>query len=47
MCEGEAIVGTMSVSQNKKNPRDVDIMINYSFEGKNCAVKKTQCYKMR
>ncbi|XP_021751168.1 probable protein arginine N-methyltransferase 1 [Chenopodium quinoa] len=47
ICEGEFIVGSMSVSQNKKNPRDIDIMLEYSFNGKNCAVSKTQCYKMR
>ncbi|XP_010666534.2 protein arginine N-methyltransferase 1.1 [Beta vulgaris subsp. vulgaris] len=47
ICEGEAIVGTMTVSQNKKNPRDIDIMLEYSFSGQHCVVSRTQSYKMR
>ncbi|XP_057544539.1 protein arginine N-methyltransferase 1.1-like isoform X1 [Amaranthus tricolor] len=47
ICEGEAITGNMTVSQNKKNPRDIDILLQYSFRGKHCAVSKTQVYRMR
>ncbi|KAH9604916.1 hypothetical protein KSS87_018641 [Heliosperma pusillum] len=47
ICEGEAIVGTMTVAQNKKNPRDVDVMLQYSFNGQHGRVSKTQSYKMR
>ncbi|KAL4283095.1 hypothetical protein GQ457_16G003210 [Hibiscus cannabinus] len=47
ICEGEAITGTMTVAQNKKNPRDVDIMVKYSFNGRRCVVSRVQFYKMR
>lgn len=45
--EGEAIIGSMSVEPNKTNPRDVDIVLNYSFHGERCQISKTQYYKMR
>ncbi|KAL9324691.1 hypothetical protein ACSQ67_009548 [Phaseolus vulgaris] len=47
ICEGEAIVGSMTVAPNKKNPRDVDIMVKYSLNGKRCNVSRVQYYKMR
>ncbi|XP_047333716.1 probable protein arginine N-methyltransferase 1.2 [Impatiens glandulifera] len=47
ICEGESIVGSMSVAQNKKNPRDVDITVNYSLNGRRTTVSKTQSYRMR
>ncbi|PPD99958.1 hypothetical protein GOBAR_DD03006 [Gossypium barbadense] len=47
ICEGEAIVGSMTVAPNKKNPRDVDIMVKYSLSGRRCAVSRVQFYKMR
>ncbi|KAF8388846.1 hypothetical protein HHK36_025526 [Tetracentron sinense] len=47
ICEGEAIVGNMSVAPNKKNPRDIDIMLKYSLNGQRCQVSRTQHYKMR
>ncbi|XP_057506810.1 probable protein arginine N-methyltransferase 1.2 isoform X1 [Actinidia eriantha] len=47
VCEGEALVGSMTVTQNKKNPRDVDIMIKYSMSGRRCVVSRTQYYRMR
>ncbi|KAI4347016.1 hypothetical protein L6164_007867 [Bauhinia variegata] len=47
ICEGEAVVGSMTVAQNKKNPRDVDIMVKYSLNGRRCAVSRVQYYKMR
>ena len=34
ICEGEAPTGTLNVSQNKKNPRDLDVTVQYSFSGK-------------
>ncbi|GFY98434.1 arginine methyltransferase 11 [Actinidia rufa] len=40
VCEGEALVGSMTVTQNKKNPRDVDIMIKYSLSGRRCVCLK-------
>ncbi|GMH03382.1 hypothetical protein Nepgr_005221 [Nepenthes gracilis] len=47
ICEGEAVVGSMAVAQNKRNPRDVDIMLKYSLNGQHCVVSRTQCYRMR
>ncbi|KAE8682574.1 putative protein arginine N-methyltransferase 1 [Hibiscus syriacus] len=47
ICEGEAIIGSMTVAPNKKNPRDVDIMVKYSFNGRRFVVSRVQFYKMR
>ncbi|KAF3486769.1 hypothetical protein F2Q69_00057645 [Brassica cretica] len=47
ICEGETITGSMSVSYNKKNPRDVDIKLSYSLDGQHSKVSRTQHYKMR
>jgi len=47
ICEGEEIVGSMTIAQNKKNPRDVDIMLKYFLSGRHCSVSRTQYYKMR
>ncbi|XP_010541026.1 PREDICTED: protein arginine N-methyltransferase 1.1 [Tarenaya hassleriana] len=46
ICEGETITGSMTVTPNKKNPRDVDIKLNYSLDGRHCKVSRTQFYKM-
>nr|XP_043623775.1 protein arginine N-methyltransferase 1.1 [Erigeron canadensis] len=45
--EGESIVGSMTVAQNTKNPRDVDITLKYSLNGQRCVISRTQQYKMR
>ncbi|KAL1118900.1 hypothetical protein V6Z11_D01G066700, partial [Gossypium hirsutum] len=45
--EGETIIGSMTVAPNKKNPRDVDIMVKYSLSGRRCVVSRVQFYKMR
>ncbi|MCD7455322.1 Protein arginine N-methyltransferase 1 [Datura stramonium] len=47
VCQGEAVVGSMTVAPNKKNPRDVDIMLKYSVNGRHCSVSRTQYYRMR
>ncbi|GKA75947.1 probable protein arginine N-methyltransferase 1.2 [Tanacetum coccineum] len=47
ICQGESITGTMTVTQNKKNPRDVDITLKYSFNGRRCNASRTQQFKMR
>ncbi|KAL7096790.1 hypothetical protein ACP275_10G101900 [Erythranthe tilingii] len=47
ICQGEALTGTMSVASNKKNPRDVDIMLKYSMNGRHCQASRTQFYRMR
>nr|AFK35108.1 unknown [Medicago truncatula] len=46
ICEGETIVGSMTVAPNKKNPRDVDIMLKYSLNGRRCNASRVQYYKM-
>ncbi|XP_011013847.1 PREDICTED: protein arginine N-methyltransferase 1.1-like isoform X1 [Populus euphratica] len=47
ICQGEALSGSMTVAPNKKNPRDIDIMIKYSLNGRRCVASRTQHYKMR
>ncbi|KAL8148010.1 protein arginine N-methyltransferase 1-like isoform X2 [Apium graveolens] len=47
ICQGETITGSMTVAQNKKNPRDIDITVKYALSGRRCAVSRTQSYKMR
>ncbi|XP_059432182.1 probable protein arginine N-methyltransferase 1 isoform X2 [Corylus avellana] len=47
ICEGETLFGSMTVDQNKKNPRDVDIMLKYTLNGRRCSVSRIQYYKMR
>uniref|UniRef100_A0A2P2L8V0 Protein arginine N-methyltransferase domain-containing protein n=1 Tax=Rhizophora mucronata TaxID=61149 RepID=A0A2P2L8V0_RHIMU len=47
ICEGEAVTGSMTVAPNKKNPRDIDIMVKYSLNGQRCVVSRTQHFKMR
>lgn len=47
MCEGEAVTGTMSVALNAKNPRDIDIKLSYTFNGKRSQASRTQEYRMR
>ncbi|XP_031108092.1 probable protein arginine N-methyltransferase 1.2 [Ipomoea triloba] len=47
ICQGEALVGSMTISQNKKNPRDVDIMLKYSLNGSRSVASRTQYYRMR
>ncbi|KAK4344312.1 hypothetical protein RND71_037406 [Anisodus tanguticus] len=45
--QGEAVVGNITVAPNKKNPRDVDIILKYSANGRHCRVSRTQYYRMR
>ncbi|KAK1285466.1 putative protein arginine N-methyltransferase 1 [Acorus calamus] len=47
ICEGETLVGSMTVEPNKKNPRDIEIMLKYSLNGRHCPVSRIQHYKMR
>ncbi len=32
---------------NDRNPRDLDIEIDYKLDGKHCEVQRTQSYRMR
>ena len=45
--EGESITGTIICKPNHDNPRDLDIKIKYSFQGRNGHLQKTVQYKMR
>ncbi|KAF9614029.1 hypothetical protein IFM89_014829 [Coptis chinensis] len=47
ICEGEALVGSLTVAPNKNNPRDVDITLKYTLNGQRSHVSRTQHYKMR
>ncbi|VAI17612.1 probable protein arginine N-methyltransferase 1 [Triticum dicoccoides] len=47
ICEGETLSGSMTVANNKKNPRDIDITLKYAINGNRCKVSRTQHYKMR
>merc|ERR1719153_1858961 len=44
---GELINGDFSIEQNKRNKRDLDISLNYQFEGELMAMKDTHHYRMR
>ncbi|EER98789.1 hypothetical protein BDA96_02G188700 [Sorghum bicolor] len=47
ICQGETLTGSMTVTPNKNNPRDIDIKLKYSIDGHRCQVSRTQFYKMR
>lgn len=47
ICEGESIVGTLECVPNKKNRRDLDIVIEYEFKGKNMESSDRLVYRMR
>lgn len=42
VCEGETISGVLSCKPNASNPRDLDISLEYHFEGKHCEAHRTQ-----
>lgn len=44
--KGESIEGSLSCAPNKSNPRDLDIIIDYSFTGEYSSVEATCDYKM-
>lgn len=47
ICAGEMITGTLECKPNGKNPRDLDITIEYGFTGKHGHCKRVQHYRMR
>lgn len=47
VCEGEELSGTLSCKPNAKNPRDLDITLQYDFEGRHGEAHRTQEYRMR
>ncbi|KAJ8662182.1 hypothetical protein O0I10_001875 [Lichtheimia ornata] len=44
--EGESIEGRLSCAPNQRNPRDLDIVIDYEFKGQTGHVKQTCDFKM-
>jgi len=44
---GEEISGEFNIHQNKRNKRDLDISLQYEFEGEVMSAKETNNYKMR
>jgi protein arginine N-methyltransferase 1 len=45
--QNEVITGTLSCKPNQKNPRDLDITIDYDFVGSNMQASGSQKYNMR
>eukprot|EP00884_Botryococcus_braunii_P021362 jgi/Botrbrau1/790/Bobra.0181s0043.1 len=45
--QGEVIEGELTCKANAKNPRDLDITIAYSFNGRICSCTAKQEYRMR
>jgi protein arginine N-methyltransferase 1 len=45
--EGEKITGTISVKPNAKNPRDLDIVLDYNLQGANSQIAASQNYFLR
>eukprot|EP00920_Eleutheroschizon_duboscqi_P015883 GHVT01037326.1.p1 GENE.GHVT01037326.1~~GHVT01037326.1.p1 ORF type:complete len:380 (+),score=60.83 GHVT01037326.1:716-1855(+) len=45
--KGEWITGKIAVRKSQKNPRDLDIKINYDFKGKFNQAARTQNYRLR
>merc|ERR1739848_640807 len=45
--QGEEINGTFNIVQNKRNKRDLDIEVDYQFEGEVMSSKESNSYKMR
>ena len=45
--EGEEVTGTLSVAPNEKNNRDLDIRLEYAFQGKRGTARGTHDYRMR
>jgi protein arginine N-methyltransferase 1 len=43
----ETITGTLSCTPNAKNPRDLDIAIEYRFEGRDCSATERVAYNMK
>ena len=48
VCAGEELHAVITCAPNDRNRRDLDITINYDFDGKNSdAVHGEQVYRMR
>jgi len=47
VCAGESITGNLSCKRNERNPRDLDIDVEYSFQGKYTQAARKQEYRLR
>ena len=49
ICKGEKITGTLECRPNEKNERDLDVVIEYKFEGSmdTCTTEARMEYRMR
>jgi protein arginine N-methyltransferase 1 len=45
--EGETITGSLRCRPNAKNHRDLDIELDYAWEGKHGSTSKTQAFRLR
>lgn len=45
--QGETLSGRLTCEPNAKNPRDLDIEIQYSLKGSHSSVSRTQPYRLR
>lgn len=46
-CRGEKLTGTLKTKQNTENKRDLDITLEYKFNGKRLTTKNTAFYRLR
>lgn len=44
---GESMTGIVRARPNARNRRDLDIEIEYKFQGKHMSVERTQPYRLR
>lgn len=47
ICDGETIRGELDCKPNKNNPRDLDIGLSLSFQGRHSRVEKRMEYRLR
>lgn len=45
--QGEVLTGTIECAPNAKNPRDLDIVIEYQFDGEITQSSQRMSYRMR
>jgi protein arginine N-methyltransferase 1 len=47
VCEGDVLTGRITSTPNAKNPRDLDINIEYNFVGESMSAAHAQLYRLR
>ena len=47
VCEGETVACTLACAPNAGNPRDLDIDLSYTLDGRHGPVSRQQAFKMR